>query len=180
MSQRSQVALDVTRYCKHLSNDDKLSLIDKLLEILGVDTTGQPKGKYEPLSWDEIKEMMAGGINFHPHTKTHPIMTSIPREQKVVEITESRKLIETQLGVKADIFCYPNGQWEDLDDETIEVLKSSGYVAAVTGMEGFDNTLGNPDLFKLRRYPIPYQPVRFKQYVSGIERLKNRVSSNRS
>jgi peptidoglycan/xylan/chitin deacetylase (PgdA/CDA1 family) len=165
----------VTRFCKKLTNAEKLALIQKLVGLLQVDISGQPSGKYEPLSWDEILEMHKHGIDFHPHTKTHPIIASVPREEKKIEIEIPKKVLEERLKAKADIFCYPNGQWEDFDEETIELLKAAGYRAAVTGMEGFDFVDANPDLFRLRRYPIPHNTSMFKQYVSGLERMKRKL-----
>jgi peptidoglycan/xylan/chitin deacetylase (PgdA/CDA1 family) len=164
-----------TRFCKTLTNAQKLELIGKLVGMLKVDITGQPAGKYEPLNWDEILEMHKHGIDFHPHTKTHPIIASVPREEKKIEIEIPKKVLEGRLKSKADIFCYPNGQWGDFDEETIELLKAAGYRAAVTGMEGYDSVIGNPDMFRLRRYPIPHNQVMFKQYISGLEAFKRRV-----
>lgn len=164
----------VTRFCKTLSNAEKLSLINNLVGLLKVDISGQPSGKYEPLTWDEIAEMHKHGIEFQPHTKTHPIIALVPKEQKMIEIEEPKRVIEGRLKSKADIFCYPNGQWEDFDEETITLLKAAGYKAAVTGMEGFDSVMAKPDMFRLRRYPIPHSQILFKQYISGLEAFKRR------
>jgi peptidoglycan/xylan/chitin deacetylase (PgdA/CDA1 family) len=173
--QRSKAALAVTRYCKILSNVDRLALINKIIGILNVDITDQPKGKYEPLAWSEIEEMHKNRIEFHPHTKTHPIIASVSREQKIVEIEEPKQKLESHLNTPANIFCYPNGQADDFDEETIEILKNSGHIAAVTGVEGFDDTKASPDLFRLRRYAIPDKIIIFKQFVSGLEAFKKRI-----
>ncbi|RKX27177.1 MAG: hypothetical protein DRP47_06980 [Candidatus Zixiibacteriota bacterium] len=164
----------ITRYCKTLSNDNKIKLLNHLVEILKVDISSQPNGKYEPLKWSEIAEMQKHGIDFHPHTKTHPIMSKVELEQKRIEIIQPKQRIENQLNSKADIFCYPNGQWVDFDEEVISELKNAGYIAAVTGVEGFDNTQSQTDMFRLKRYPIPSDELRFKQYVCGLENLKRR------
>ena len=174
-NQRTSTAVAATRYCKKQSHLRKLELIDIVLRKLGVDISKQPEGIYEPLRWSEIKEMHQHGIEFHPHTKTHPIISKVTREQKIVEIEEPKRLLETQLNDRADIFCYPNGQAGDFDEETIELLKKSGYIAAVTGIEGFDNTKRNPDLFRLSRYAIPHKLIIFKQYVSGVEVFKRQI-----
>ncbi len=174
-SQRADIAVAAVRFCKKQSHTRKLELIDIVLKKLGVDLSGQPSGIYEPLTWEEIKEMHKHGIEFHPHTKTHPIISKVTREQKIVEIEEPKKLLESRLNNRADIFCYPNGQAEDFDEETIELLKRAGYIAAVTGIEGFDNTKKSPDLFRLCRYAIPHKLIIFKQYVSGLEAFKRRI-----
>jgi peptidoglycan/xylan/chitin deacetylase (PgdA/CDA1 family) len=173
--EKHNAILTVTRFCKKLTNAEKLELIKKLVGLLQVDISGQPSGKYEPLSWDEILEMQKCKIDFHPHTKTHPIIASVPRDEKKIEIEIPKKILEDRLKAKADIFCYPNGQWADFDEETIELLKAAGYRAAVTGMEGFDFVTANPDLFRLRRYPISHNPVMFKQHISGLEGFKRKL-----
>jgi peptidoglycan/xylan/chitin deacetylase (PgdA/CDA1 family) len=164
-----------TKYCKILPNDQKLALIARLTNELGVDISGQPSGRSTPLSWEEIREMQAGGIEFYPHTKTHPIMTRIPRPQKEVEARVPKELLEQKLGRPAVIFCYPNGGPKDFDDETIDVLKKCGYIAAVTGITGFNLTSTENDLFKLARFAIPDDLVTYKQHISGFERFKRRV-----
>lgn len=173
--QRTSIAIKATRFCKKQSHIRKLELIEIVIKKLGVDISKQPAGIYEPLSWEEIKEMHGHGIEFHPHTKTHPIISKVTREQKIIEIEEPKKLLESHLNDRADIFCYPNGQAEDFDEETIELLKHAGYIAAVTGIEGFESTKKNPDLFRLSRYAIPHKLIIFKQYISGVEVFKRRV-----
>jgi peptidoglycan/xylan/chitin deacetylase (PgdA/CDA1 family) len=164
-----------TKYCKTLPNDQKLALIARLTTELGVDISGQPSGRSAPLSWEEIREMQAGGIEFYPHTKTHPIMTRIPRLQKEVEARVPKELLEQKLGRPAVIFCYPNGGPSDFDDETIDVLKKAGYIAAVTGITGFNLTTAENEMFKLWRFAIPDDLVTYKQHISGFERFKRRV-----
>jgi peptidoglycan/xylan/chitin deacetylase (PgdA/CDA1 family) len=164
-----------TKYCKTLTNDAKLALIARLVSEVGVDISGQPKGRYAPLSWSEMQEMQKGGIEFHPHTKTHPIMTRIPRAQKEIEASIPKAMLEKNIGRPANIFCYPNGGWADFDDETIDVLRKAGYIAAVTGITGFNVTTAENEMFKLWRFAIPDDLVMFKQHISGFERFKRRV-----
>ena len=172
--QKNEIIGIVTRYCKTLTNKDKLDLVKALVTKLKVDISDQPSGKYEPLSWDEIKLMLQHGINFHPHTKTHPIISSVPVAEQREEVTISKRIIESKLDTAADIFCYPNGQWNDFTEETITELKAAGYIAAVMGVDGFDNTKADTDMFRIKRFGIPYEPELFKQYISGLEFFKRR------
>jgi len=174
-AERTEVISIVTETLKLLPNDSKLVMIANLLKQLEVDIAGQPKGRFQPLTWDQIREMYASKIDFYPHTKTHPILTRISREEKKVELAESRQCLEKELKRTMDIFCYPNGGPNDVDAETIEVLKECGYRAAVTGLPGFDDSTGEIDMFMLRRYPIPYSLPVFKQIVSGLEAFKEKL-----
>lgn len=172
---RTRAAALITEGMKKLPNDTKLKLIGDLLRALAVNIAGQPCGKYQPLSWDQIREMHQCGIEFYPHTRTHPIMTRISREQKRQELAWPKQRLEEQLGRPMDIFCYPNGGPDDIDGETIEVLRECGYRAAVTGIPGFDDSTGDVDLYRLKRFAIPSTLPVFKQIVCGLEAFKEKV-----
>jgi len=176
--QKNEVILKIVSYCKKIGNQQKLQIIDNIIGSLDVDLTGQPEGIYEPLNWSEIEEMSSDGIEFFPHSKTHPILSHISRDEKEIELGQPKKMIEDRLKKSANIFCYPNGQPDDFDQETIEILRSSGYIAAVVGYEGFDSSKDEIDLFRLRRFPVPSDLYHFKQYVSGLEYFKRRLRSN--
>jgi len=167
----------IVEHLKKLPNDTKLSIIQQLVGRLKVDISGQPSGKYAPLTWDEILEMHEHQIDFYPHTKTHPVMTRISYEQKLIELSEPKRLLEKKLNQNLDIFCYPNGGIDDFDEETISALKETGYTAAVTGIAGFDNTKNETDLFRVHRFSIPTKHILFKQYICGLEYFKTRYFS---
>lgn len=172
---RTRAASLITESMKKLPNDTKLKLIGDLAKTLDVNIVGQPCGKYQPLSWEQIREMHQCGIEFYPHTRTHPIMTRISREQKKQELVSSKQRLEEQLGRPMDIFCYPNGGPDDIDGETIELLRECGYRAALTGIPGFDYSTGDVDLYRLKRFAIPNTLPVFKQIVCGLEAFKEKV-----
>ena len=176
-SQKKDLTDKFTRYCKTLKNAEKLAQISKLIQELDVDITGQPKGIYEPLQWDEIAEMKENLIYFYPHTKTHPILSRIGKDEQRVELEVPYQVLTRKLGYNADIFCYPNGQWEDFNEDTISILKSTGYVAAVMGVEGFDHTDKPVDMFRIKRFSIPMKDMLFRQYVCGLESIKRKLLS---
>jgi peptidoglycan/xylan/chitin deacetylase (PgdA/CDA1 family) len=169
---RARLAARVIEHCKRLPNRDRLDLINRLVDALEVDCSGPPAGPCAPLSWTEIDEMQQHGIDFEPHTKTHPILSRMSHGDVLAELVESRRVIEARTGRTADIFCYPNGTAEDFSEETIACLREAGYRAAVTSIPGFDHTSGPTDLFRLRRFAIPVSFRVFKRCVSGVEVLK--------
>ncbi len=174
-SQKAEAVSYIVGFCKKLKNTNKLNLIEKLLELLDVNISGQPMNEYAPLSWDDIFEMKKHGIEFHPHTKTHPIMSRISKAQKLEELSEPKQTIEKKLSVPANIFCYPNGGFGDFDEETIGILKSLNYIGAVTGIPGFNNTKNKTDMFRVHRFGLPSDPILFKQYICGLEQAKRQL-----
>jgi peptidoglycan/xylan/chitin deacetylase (PgdA/CDA1 family) len=175
MEQRKSLIESIVSICKKMENAGKLDFIASLIEKLEVDVGRQPNGIYEPLDWDEILEMQNAGIEFYPHTKTHPIMSRIPDSQLKEEVEVPKKIIEQRLGTRADVFCYPNGGQDDFNEKTISALKDSGYIAAVTGMPGFEDTMTDTDMYRIKRFHLPMDPIYFRQYISGLERFKRKA-----
>lgn len=173
-SDRKSAARIICNHCKQLPHDAMERFLDQLVTLLEVDLSDQPKGEYQPLNWEEIHQMSQGGIEFYPHTQSHPIMTRISYEQKIAELAGPKRLIEEKLGRKADIFAYPNGEKDDIDNDTIKALRETGYRAALTTTPGFDSTTGDVDLFRIHRIGLASEPLWFKQYVSGLESFKYR------
>lgn len=175
--ERSLATDHIIQFCKTISEEQRGELIKELNKLRTGDLSPRSHRKNRPLSWDDIIEMAEHGIEFFPHTKTHPMLIQCTQEKARHEICESKKRVETKLAKGADIFCYPNGRFSDFDDTLVCLLKSAGYKAALTAEEGFDCTHEKNDLFRLRRQPFPGTFLRFKQLVSGLEAFKNNFRS---
>lgn len=171
-NERELAIYNIVEYCKTMSDDRRSDAVAQISRILNGSHPDDFHGK-RALSWDQITEMQNHNIEFFPHTKTHPILSCCTEETVTYEISESKQKIESQLRKTADIFCYPNGKFQDIDDTIINSLKKSGYRAAVSAEEGFDHILKTTDFFRLRRYSFPDDPIKFKQLISGLEVFKN-------
>jgi peptidoglycan/xylan/chitin deacetylase (PgdA/CDA1 family) len=90
------------------------------------------------MTWDQVREMGANGIEFGSHTLTHPIMTRIPHEQVKRELVESKQLIEQEIGKPVVTFAYPNGGPEDFNPGIIAELRDAGYMMAFSLMPGYN------------------------------------------
>ena len=76
------------------------------LIFLITDRVGTP----EYMSWDQIKEMQDSGlVSFGSHSLSHRRLRSLPDEEIVREITESKRVLEEKLGRPVTAFCYPFG-----------------------------------------------------------------------
>lgn len=74
--------------------------------FLITDRVGQPGF----MSWEQIKEMQDSGlVSFGSHTLSHRRLRSLPDEEIVREITESKRVLEEKLGRPVTAFCYPFG-----------------------------------------------------------------------
>jgi peptidoglycan/xylan/chitin deacetylase (PgdA/CDA1 family) len=80
--------------------------------------------------WDELRaEEAAGLVRFEPHTVTHPVLTTLSREDARREIARSKAEVEAELGRPARLFCYPGGYYSPRE---AELVRECGFRAAVT------------------------------------------------
>ncbi|MDO8562163.1 MAG: polysaccharide deacetylase family protein [bacterium] len=129
----------------------------------------------EHLNLAEMKAMEASGlVAIEPHTKSHPKLTQLPREEAREEIVGSKKAVEQLLGRPATLFAYPYG---DFNGETKTLAKECGLACAVTVEEG--TVSPDSDAFRLPRVSIDRSttPLQFKGKISiAVDRyqaLKN-------
>jgi peptidoglycan/xylan/chitin deacetylase (PgdA/CDA1 family) len=125
---KSRANLIVTERLKKLPDEKKNLLIDKLVQLSGVEIPVD-LGRDLILSWDEVKEMSNGDVSFGAHSVIHPILTNMPLEQAKYEIIQSKKDIEEKLGQRVTAFSYPNG---DFNAELVKFVKESAFTCAVT------------------------------------------------
>lgn len=144
---RKQVAVTLLEWLKHFSPADRDCHINRILDHCKVErATGDQRLM---LNWDEIRQMCATGISFGAHTRTHPILSSLSDVAKRNEIVGSKRVVEAAIGVKVDIFAYPNGKPADYDHSCKQILRQEGFRCALTTNSGLN--LPSTDRFALYR-----------------------------
>ena len=61
------------------------------------------------LTWAQVREMAAHGIEVGAHTRTHPNLGTLPETQVTQELAGARAEIEERVGQTAESFAYPFG-----------------------------------------------------------------------
>lgn len=161
--QNLAVAREMIQHLKQLPESDKLTQLNKFVETLDVDLT---LSKPLFITWDQVRDLVAGGVACQPHTHTHPIMTRISKEQVYDELRTSKTLIEQETDQQAIAFAYPNGMVGDFDETTFDVLRDLDYKVAFTLLSG-------PTSFAMvKQYPYQIKRIflshhdNFKQFVA--------------
>ncbi|CAG0946117.1 Poly-beta-1,6-N-acetyl-D-glucosamine N-deacetylase [Anaerolineae bacterium] len=101
------------------------------------------------MTWDNLEEMAIEGMEIGSHTLDHPDLYRKPRAFQVNEIAGSKAVIEARIGTPVKSFCYPAGHY---DSVTIDVLRSSGILAATTEIQGTRQSTAQ--IYELRRIRI--------------------------
>jgi peptidoglycan/xylan/chitin deacetylase (PgdA/CDA1 family) len=125
--------------------------------------TGFIGGRY--LTWNQIRQMAASGIEIGSHTVHHWSLASVLPQTARTELSQSQATLEKQLGVPIQFFCYPSG--EPFHHGSLErrqlitsLLYQDGYVGALLD-PGVESVIQNPK--------TPYQLYRIR--VAGGETL---------
>ncbi len=105
------------------------------------------------MGWEELQALAASPlVEIGAHSASHANLARLPVESARREISASKEALEAAWGQPVTSFAYPFGQKSTYNQETISLLKQTGFTCAVTGIEGKTNI--NADLFQLRRVPI--------------------------
>lgn len=92
------------------------------------------------LTWDQIAEMAAAGMQMEAHTKTHPDLRQRDHAFLVYEVLGSVESLEAHTGMRPLAFAYPAGRY---DESSLRVVESVGIVRAVTTEPGALHTTDN-------------------------------------
>lgn len=81
------------------------------------------------LSWEQARQLAAGGVHLGAHTRTHPSLPGESDESLVAEVVGSRSDLEQGIGGPVTTFAYPFG---DLDERAVKAVADAGFDAACT------------------------------------------------
>ncbi len=103
---------------------------DAMLDAIPLSPATPPRGELDRLmSFEQARDLARAGHEIGSHTLTHPILTTLTPDHLRREITESKLLLERELGQPVAGFCPPNGSY---DDTTLNAIRLAGYQYAPT------------------------------------------------
>jgi peptidoglycan/xylan/chitin deacetylase (PgdA/CDA1 family) len=88
------------------------------------------------LDWEQIRQLHSEGVEFGSHTVNHYPLTSLSPAEVIHEGTQSRTIMERELGIPITTFAYPYG---DLDPLVQRLIGTCGYDVAVSCRPGYSN-----------------------------------------
>ena len=169
------------------SHADRRNLID---QALGKIKYLPPAARFEALeqvqqavtSWAKQTPMMTraqvralrdGGMQVGAHTRSHPILDSIPDDDAAFEIRSSKTDLESILGEAVTLFAYPNGKpGGDYAGRHVAMVRDAGYDAAVSTVPGACER--SSDRFQLPRF-TPWDRQRGRYAARMLNNLRTRA-----
>ena len=106
-----------------------------------------------PMSWEQLREMCAAGMEVGSHGVWHHMLAKLPAAEMREEISASKAAIDRHLGVSSEVLSYPVGGFDAYNDEVIDVARAAGFRLGCTYTAGTDR-LPVRAPFELRRLPV--------------------------
>lgn len=104
------------------------------------------EGGRQMLSWEQLAEISACGIECGGHTHRHPQLDTLPSAVARHEIVQCKELLESRLGVQVTSFAYPHGYHSAV---TKRLVREAGYSSACAVKYAMSSE--DTDLFALAR-----------------------------
>lgn len=86
-------------------------------------------GKANYMTEKDIKTVVSKWFDVVSHSVSHNEMNKLSKEKQIIELTDSRKVLEKLTGKKVNTFIYPVGRY---NDTTLWILKDLWYKLAFT------------------------------------------------
>lgn len=140
-------------------------------------------GDYQYLGWHELKQIAANPrYEIQSHTKSHPYldnnnlitwMDGRPEgkgpEDVRVEIIESKRALEQELGRPINFLAWPLGLY---NETMVQWAKDAGYTALVTTEDGPANVV-HGDVFRIKRIEV-HGGCDLGTFITALSDFKNR------
>jgi peptidoglycan/xylan/chitin deacetylase (PgdA/CDA1 family) len=158
---RTMAIKEMLGIVKTTYNLDLSLFIDELASSAKVDLErSHDIGDEMLLTWSDIKEMKAAGMDIGSHTEMHRVLSTLPEAELEEELSGSRCVLEHHLGEPVYALSYPVGGESSFNQKVQEFAKRCGYALGFSYIAGV-NLLGKVDPFDVKRLgaddiPFPY------------------------
>lgn len=101
------------------------------------------------MTWEELREIRAFGVEIGGHTLSHPHLSALTEEEQRQEIFGCKAALEDGLGETITAFAYPYGSALDYTEATRGLAKEAGFNHACSNRYG-PHQRGD-DIWQVRR-----------------------------
>jgi peptidoglycan/xylan/chitin deacetylase (PgdA/CDA1 family) len=170
----------VRKHLKTQSINTAIQAVEHLAEVLKVNVPLKSPPAYQPINWQQARELESQFIHFGAHTCAHHILTQLDGDSANAEIAQSWERTQQELKSPCSVFCYPTGrEFKDFGNREKKMVSNAGMIGAFSADPGYVfSQLSKNDVFALKRFSFPDSFSHFKQYCSWLERGKETLIHN--
>jgi peptidoglycan/xylan/chitin deacetylase (PgdA/CDA1 family) len=163
-SEKLQARRKATAYCACATNglqSERVAEIEKNLDV-----QDQLQNADLMLTWNEIRALKKDGHIIGSHTMSHPNLAYLDQADMKRELSDSKEILERELGVEISHFAYPNPILEPIwNESSYATAKEVGYRTVVTCDRGRAKQDDDPGC--LRRIVVPNDKNELKWYIDN-------------
>jgi O-antigen/teichoic acid export membrane protein/peptidoglycan/xylan/chitin deacetylase (PgdA/CDA1 family) len=148
-------ALKLLQVLKSTPEVQRQEIIEQLKAELKVTMTPDHVEQSAPLSWDQVREMSRGGMEFGSHTVSHPILSTITDPMLLrFELDGSKATLEREIGKPVLALSYPVGGRDAVNDQVLAATAQAGYQCAFTYQSGANKLTSGDERYYLKRLHV--------------------------
>lgn len=133
---RRALATSVLNHMKEISALDQAAMIRRLEREWNMPSDCAVPADCRPMTWDQLREMHAAGLEIGSHGVNHWMLSKLPREELEREVLDSKDALLRELGPMPLLMSYPVGSNRAFDQQVIEVTREAGYGVACSYIGG--------------------------------------------
>lgn len=126
----------------------------RVIDVMFAETAGNERALVDALymTWDDARALHAAGVELGGHTQNHEILSRLDARMATLEVGGCRDALQRELKCEARSFAYPFGRRWDFSEESVDVVKRSGFGSATTTHPGTNGIAS--DRYRLKRIMI--------------------------
>lgn len=98
-----------------------------------------------------LKEMSSNNISIQSHTVHHVELNTLPYDEQLKELKDSKEFLDKLLHQNTNMICYPVGRF---NDDTIKAAENAGYKLGFTTKPGYGKLdEGSFSIHRVRIFP---------------------------
>jgi peptidoglycan/xylan/chitin deacetylase (PgdA/CDA1 family) len=130
-SPRQVAYLELSRLFRKIHRSEQCRILDKLRTWAGLGSSA--RHSHRVLTSYQLCELASDRlVEIGAHTINHPSLATLPIDAQRIEISGSKKILEDLLGKPVRSFAYPFGAPDDVNLDTIHLVREAGFMCACT------------------------------------------------
>jgi peptidoglycan/xylan/chitin deacetylase (PgdA/CDA1 family) len=150
---RARASYEVLAYLKSCPDAARVSFLQSLVTTYPDLVRAAGEGLGRALTWEQMRELHAAGIEIGAHTASHPCLGRLEEQKLRHELEIPKKLIEAELGVECPSMAYPFGGRNSFSGQVLGAMAQAGYRVGVTYLPGV-NSLSHAARYTLARQHV--------------------------
>ena len=151
--ERRSAAHRILARLKILPDDERRLRIQEIEDALEI--VQPPDGflQSHAMTWSQVSEMAANGIELGSLTVNHPILANMDEHSMYLELLQSKEQIEQNTGQAVNVVAYPVGGKKAFNEKVKSAVRKAGYTLACSYIPG-TNMCTSLDHYELKRLHV--------------------------